>query len=398
MPNERQPGGHRPRPLPWLLAVLLLATAVPAEAQPLTERTPNLQGTWITAPRSLHFQFAHRFRMAGGDITDLFGRSRIVNYPTFELGYGLWDGAMTGFRYSSNSLVAGQANEWQPFVKLAPRRLSADGPSVSLLAAWNGAAHSVDGELAVQAAPGPLVLIGAVRGFTDIYDLPAGRDDEALALAGGLGFKLNRYVTLVADAADVVAGPHGPAAWSAGVHVGIPYTPHTFSIIATNVTSGTLQGTSTGIRETAFWGFEFTVPFSGFARWGRIFGGGEDRQRAASPEARPPTGPVVEVDISGFSFGPGELRVRPGTTVRWVNRDPVAHTATGDGGGFASPFLGPGETWTHTFQEPGRYDYHCAPHPFMTAAVVVEEGGARSQAVDPDAGRRTETSRSERRR
>lgn len=380
------------------MPLVLLASAGPAGAQPLTERTPNLQGTWITAPRSLHFQFAHRFRMAGGDVTDLFGRNRIVNYPTFELDYGLFDGAMAGFRYSSNSLVVGQANEWQPFVKVAPRRLSGDGLSVSLLAAWNGAAQSVDGELAVQAAPGPLVLIGAVRGFTDLYDLPAGRDDEAVALAGGLGFKVNRYVTLVADAADVVAGPHGPAAWSAGVHVGIPYTPHTFSIMATNVTSGTLQGTSTGVRETAFWGFEFTVPFSGFARWGMIFGGGEDGGgRAASPQEPPPDGPVVEVEIARFSFGPDELRVSPGTTVRWVNRDPVAHTATADAGGFASPFLGPGETWTHTFEEPGRYDYHCAPHPFMTAAVVVEEG-ARSPGADPEAGRPTDSSDFQRRR
>ncbi len=382
--TSRPDVGRRPRvrgriattvgPVAAAAAAVLLAP--PVNAQPLTERTPNLQGTWITAHRSLHFQFAHRFRTAGGDVTDLFGETRIVNYPTFELGYGLFDGAMAGFRYSSNSLLAGQPNEWQPFVKFAPRRLSADGrPSVSFLAAWNGAAESLDGELSVQAAPGPLLLIGAARGFTDLYDLPPEREDEALALAGGAGVRLNRYVTLAADVADVVAGPHGPAAWSAGIHVGIPFTPHTVSIMATNVTSGTLQGTSTGVRGEAFWGFEFTVPFSGFARWGRVIRpeGGERPGDEPGPPAAVEAGDAVELEISGFAFAPQELRVTPGTTVLWVNRDPVAHTATADDGSWSSPLVGPGETWERTFEEPGRHSYHCAPHPFMTAVVVVEE-------------------------
>ena len=32
-----------------------------------------------------------------------------------------------------------------------------------------------------------------------------------------------------------------------------------------------------------------------------------------------------------------------------------------------------GETFAHTFDEPGRFPYHCLPHPMMRGLVVVEE-------------------------
>ncbi len=206
--------------------------------------------------------------------------------------------------------------------------------------------------------------------------MPEGTDGEALALAGGVGFKLNRYVTLAGDVADLVLGPDGDLAWSAGLHVGIPFTPHTVSIMATNVTSGTLAGVSAGARtflpddavSPIFWGFEFTIPFSGFARWGEIVSPSE----LASGSAVLPGRTVVEVDISGVSFKTKELTVPVGTTVRWVNRDPVAHTVTPDaGGGWGSSMIGPGETYVYTFERAGEYSYHCIPHPFMTGVVIV---------------------------
>lgn len=377
-------GGCRSRSLaPLLVALatpgtLLEAVASPLAAQPLTERTPNLQGAWVTSPRNLHFQFSHRFRVIGedADITDIFSDAKVVNYPTFDFAYGLFDGAMLGFRYSSNSLFAGQVNEWQPYLKVAPIRGVGNGAlSVSLLGAWNEANESLDGELSVETRLGPLLALGAVRGFTSIFGpaIVGDAEDEAVALAGGVGIRLNRYVTVAGDVADVVGGPDGDAAWSAGLHVGIPFTPHTFSIMATNVTSGTLAGSSRGLDGVIFWGFEFTVPFSGFARWGRIFDP-EERPEAAA-EGRPPPGArVVEVEISGFAFGPGELRIPTGTTVRWVNRDPVGHTTTSETGAWGSPLLGPGETFEFRFEEAGEHAYHCTPHPFMKATVVVTGG------------------------
>lgn len=401
-PRHLQAVGWLPRGLgrlPGAAALALPLALVAAEgaaAQPLTERTPNLAGTWVTSPWNLHFQFAHRFQVAGpdSDISDIFGDGNIVNYPTFDVALGLFDGGMAGFRYSSNSPGAGLQNEWQPYVKYAPLRGLGNGVfSVSVLAAWNGANQSFDGELAAEARSGPILLSGAVRAFSDVFDLPPGEEDEALALAGGVGLKVNRYVTLAADVADLVAGPDGDVAWSAGLHVGIPYTPHTFSIMATNVTSGTLAGSSVGSRTflpegaipPIFWGFEFTVPFSGFARWGRIFDPEELREPEPplrGPEQRPrverlrdvPGRRVVEVEMTRLSFGEGELRIPVGTTVRWVNRDPVAHTSTSEEGVWSSPLIGPGETFERTFDEAGEYRYHCIPHPFMRAVVIVEPG------------------------
>ncbi|MGH7540444.1 MAG: cupredoxin domain-containing protein, partial [Gemmatimonadota bacterium] len=346
-------------------------------------------GTWILSPRALHFQFSHRFQVAGqdADITDIFGEGNLVNYPTFELALGLFEGAMAGVRYSSTSVGAGLANEWQPYVKFAPLRGVGDGVvSVSVLGAWNGANQSVDGELAAETRAGPLLFSAAVRGFSDVFDLPPGTDDEALVLAGGLGLKLNRYVTLAGDVADLVAGPDGHAAWSAGLHVGIPYTPHTVSILVTNVTSATLEGASagsgtftTGGDDELFWGFEFTVPFSGFARWGQIFEPEELREPAAGAEEAREEAPaagrrVVEIEMRQITFRDAEIRIPVGTTVRWVNRDPIAHTSTADDGAWSSPSIGPGETYEHTFEQPGEFAYHCIPHPFMRGTVIVEGG------------------------
>ena len=378
----RHPNGSDARAAVLLLGALLAAPTA-ATTQPLTERTPNLSGAWVSSPGTLNFQFAHRFEVVGddADISDIFGGDgKIVNYPTFDLSLGLFEGAMAGFRYSTNSPGAGLINEWQPYVKYAPLRGVGDGLfSLSVLAAWNGANQSVDGELAAETHAGPLLLSGVVRGFSDIYDLPDGVDDEALALAGGIGIKLNRYVMLAADVADLVAGPEGDAAWSAGLNLGIPFTPHTLSIMATNVTSGTLAGVSAGsgtfvpegVRASVFWGFEFTVPFSGFARWGKIFNPDELR----SPEAaRDLSGKrVVEVEISRLAFRDKEIRIPVGTTVRWVNKDPVGHTATSDDGGWGSALIGPGETWEYTFDTAGEFPYHCIPHPFMKGVVVVED-------------------------
>lgn len=366
-----------------LLAAMLTAVLPSsASAQPVTERSPNLEGTWVTARRSLHFTFSHRFEVVGGDadISDIFGDGKIVNYPTFAVTYGILDGANVGFRYSSNSALAGGPNEWQPYVKWSPLRLRGERKvSLSATAAWNGAAESLDGEIGVQLRLGRLSLLGATRGFTDTFEQGTGESEAGLALGGGALFRLTRHLALAADIADRVSGPSGDPAWSAGVQIGIPYTPHTLSLLATNVTSATLQGASTGVSDAVYWGFEFTVPFSGVARWGRVFDPFEAAD--AVPRAIERNGrAVVEVDISGFSFGGEEMRVPVGTTVRWVNRDPVGHTVTGDDRSWGSPLVGPGEVFEHTFERPGEYPYHCTPHPYMTSRVVVTTGDAEGDA------------------
>ncbi|MGA7369297.1 MAG: plastocyanin/azurin family copper-binding protein [Nitrososphaeraceae archaeon] len=81
-------------------------------------------------------------------------------------------------------------------------------------------------------------------------------------------------------------------------------------------------------------------------------------------------------------FDPAELHVLSGSTVEWVNQDDIIHTVTsgketGYGlfehahdGIFDSGSLDGGESFTFQFEEPGRYEYFCIPHPWMNGVVV----------------------------
>ncbi|MFH1094848.1 MAG: cupredoxin family copper-binding protein [Candidatus Micrarchaeota archaeon] len=80
---------------------------------------------------------------------------------------------------------------------------------------------------------------------------------------------------------------------------------------------------------------------------------------------------TATVQISGFSFQPAELTVVQGTVIIWTNQDSVSHTATADDGTFDSGTLGQGQSWSHAFDTPGTYSYHCAIHPSMTGKIIV---------------------------
>lgn len=80
------------------------------------------------------------------------------------------------------------------------------------------------------------------------------------------------------------------------------------------------------------------------------------------------------VPIADFAFLPAELHVHAGQTVTWVNCEDNAtsHTTHANGEEWSSPLLAPGQSFSHTFDQAGTFDYHCDPHPFMTGRVVVE--------------------------
>ena len=87
-----------------------------------------------------------------------------------------------------------------------------------------------------------------------------------------------------------------------------------------------------------------------------------------TPEA-PVEDPVVT--IADMEFQNGNVTVEVGTTVTWVWEDaPIEHNVVFDS--FESPLQAEG-TFTHSFDEPGTYDYHCAPHPFMKGTITVVE-------------------------
>jgi plastocyanin len=81
------------------------------------------------------------------------------------------------------------------------------------------------------------------------------------------------------------------------------------------------------------------------------------------------------IDIKSFAFAPANATVPVGTAVTWTNHDQDPHTVVtqpgAPGGGFRSGTLKAGDTFTFTFTAPGRYEYLCSIHPFMTATVTV---------------------------
>jgi|FLYL01.1.fsa_nt_gi amicyanin len=104
-----------------------------------------------------------------------------------------------------------------------------------------------------------------------------------------------------------------------------------------------------------------------------MMGHGPMMGRGSDPLDEPAVTGVTEVDIENFAFEPANLRVPAGTTVSWTNRDGVAHTVTSeDGGPLDSELFGEGETYSHTFSQPGSYEYYCKPHPYMKGLVTVE--------------------------
>ena len=98
----------------------------------------------------------------------------------------------------------------------------------------------------------------------------------------------------------------------------------------------------------------------------------------------------TRVSIRNFCFGPTILRVRPGETVTWVNRDAFPHIvlgANGAWGGFDNVKRTGGEV-SYRFVSSGVYPYVCTYHPGMIGAVVVGNGKAAgsTQAVTTNAG------------
>jgi len=82
---------------------------------------------------------------------------------------------------------------------------------------------------------------------------------------------------------------------------------------------------------------------------------------------------TVEVRIENYKFNPPTLKVKVGTTVKWINDEKrTTHSVLFTGpGGFESERFFPGESWQRTFDKPGSYPYSRGPHPEMKGLVEV---------------------------
>jgi amicyanin len=158
------------------------------------------------------------------------------------------------------------------------------------------------------------------------------------------------------------------AAWSAGIQVQIPNSPHTFAFEVSNTVASTIQGNSIGFPQRLY-GFEFTIPLqlSRFGAWFR-----------KAPGAASVTGDVdapvaATLTIGAMKFPADTVVISAGQAVRWNNIDPLGHTVAFDtaSGEASSDLIPPKGAYVHRFTRPGTYTYFCTPHPFMKGVVVV---------------------------
>ena len=91
---------------------------------------------------------------------------------------------------------------------------------------------------------------------------------------------------------------------------------------------------------------------------------------------------ATEVKIIGDEikepYIPGSIIIESGDKVRWINIDVEVHTVTSGlessadkGKQFDSGLLNANQTFEHTFDKPGTYNYYCTVHPIMTGLVNV---------------------------
>ena len=412
-----------------LLAIALLASSSDAAAQSLLDHSPNVSGDWTGAPGTLYFHFLHRFSASGAP------ERKVSNVPTFLLGSGLPRRLFAGLNYSSNSSLTPRfPNEWELFGRWLPIAQDYGNPlDLGAQVGYNNAAQGVDAELSLARRQGMLKLLVAGRSLTD----PLDDGQRQLAGAAGAVVRLGTYVAVTGDVATVTdRHPGERVAWSAGLHVAIPLTPHTLSLQATNALVNTLQGASRGTSDVRY-GFEFTIPLTLARYFGKRVDATvvdavpdtvvrvdtvrlaprvdtvtvpapgaradsappfrPDTARAAPlarsdtappPSAAPPRRPaaaapprrsepprISRTGIKNLAYLKPRLEVAVGTTVEWTNNDPLPHSVTAVDKSFNSGLIYPGKTYRHTFTKAGSYDFYCMPHPFMKGTVVVTGGG-----------------------
>ena len=81
-------------------------------------------------------------------------------------------------------------------------------------------------------------------------------------------------------------------------------------------------------------------------------------------------GEEVATEIARFTFET-PLEIEVGTSVTWTNTE-EPHTVTARDGSFNSDRIPQGESFTHTFDTAGTFDYFCQVHPAMEGTVIVE--------------------------
>lgn len=349
------------------LGAVLVLIAAPAAGQGVVDRTPNLDDGWTVKTGVIQFNFLHRFEVSPPPFR------KVTSFPNFRLATGLPYGFNVDLDYATNSTVfTGIPNEYQLALRRPLLRESQGAPlDVTATAGYAFAPQSVDGEIELARRAGRVRLLGTIRGMSDGYDVQR----SLWGVGTGAVVRVTSWLSLAGDVFGLVNAPDGAGlgtVWGAAAQLRIPYSPHTFSIQVTNTQSASIEGSSRGVKGVHMAGFEFTIPFTLSRYFGRRGKAAPPAQPAAPVDSTRVTRSEAVVRVANLAFGEQSLHVRAGTRVRWINQDQVQHSVTADDGTFDSGLIEPGAAWERVFDRAGQYTYHCAPHPFMTARVVVE--------------------------
>lgn len=85
-------------------------------------------------------------------------------------------------------------------------------------------------------------------------------------------------------------------------------------------------------------------------------------------------GSSTTVELVDTCITPTLVRVDPGATITFVNRDEYRHVIAGAGYGWGSDgFMRADDAFSVTFRSDGVYPFQCYLHPGMTGAVIVGE-------------------------
>ena len=81
---------------------------------------------------------------------------------------------------------------------------------------------------------------------------------------------------------------------------------------------------------------------------------------------------TYNIAIKSSAFSPKTLEIKAGDSVVWQNQDFTAHTVTSNSGNeLGSTNLAQGQSYSHQFDTPGIYTYHCRIHSSMQGTITV---------------------------
>jgi plastocyanin len=92
---------------------------------------------------------------------------------------------------------------------------------------------------------------------------------------------------------------------------------------------------------------------------------------AVTGASQPASTVTKTVSITATAFTPTSRTIATTDSIKWTNNDTKAHQVVANNGSFVSPTIGPGKSYTHTFNTAGTFRYHDALYPSHTGKIIV---------------------------